>query len=154
MHILSVKLDILAWWSVGLTQFWSLAPQQTFWMVVTFSQPGLPTSVTTTAEEVLLYESWRTRHGRIIRGQLGSKQVLKLDQFQGKIEFQIVCCSENNFFFKCSKKLDIIERKPQQAHLGWLHYDIGGRLGDVYGLHLLPLFFKCLSCTKKRQIDI
>lgn len=79
----------------------------------------------TTAEEVLPYEPRRTRRGR---GQLGPKTGLKAGP---------VC-----------------EWEPQQAHPGWLHYDIGWRLGDVYGLHLPPLFFNGLSCTKKRQINI
>lgn len=38
--------------------------------------------------------------------------------------------------------------KPQRAHLWWLHYDICWRLCDVHGLHLPPLFFDCLSCTR------
>lgn len=38
--------------------------------------------------------------------------------------------------------------KPQWAHLWWLHYDICWRLCNVHGLHLLPLLFDCLSCTR------
>ncbi len=45
-------------------------------------------------------------------------------------------------------QLDIIHWKSKQAHLWWLHYDIWWRLCDVHSLHLPPLFFNRLSCTR------
>lgn len=38
--------------------------------------------------------------------------------------------------------------KPQHAHLRWLHNDICGWLCNAHGLHLPPLIFNCLSCTR------
>lgn len=127
-------------------------------MVVTLAQPGPPASVNITAAEIVLYEPCMEDKTSWVPNR--SRHWISISMWR-KQDFHIVRCSESNDFLLemlwilsstmlitiPQGKLHIIEWKPQQAHLWWLHDDIGWRLSDVYGLHLPPLFFNCLSCT-------
>lgn len=39
-----------------------------------------------------------------------------------------------------------------QTHLWRLHDDVGGGLSDVCRLHLLPLLFRCFSCSQETRL--
>lgn len=119
-----------------------------WWMVVahfgTAAQPGSPAPVNITAVEIVLHEPCRKRPAGIRTATgLRAESVSVYEGGEKKkrlLPLMLITTPQS--------KPNNTKWKPQRAHLWWLHYDICWRLCDVHGLHLPPLFFDCLSCTR------